>query len=278
MIPTHEFSDKALKSIVVNELVSLMEYDASEPHRHDYFELFIFLKGGGKHIIDFEEFVIHDYSIHIVAPGRVHEVRRSLDSHGFVLLFETDVLASHHLIMDFLFDHICYTVQEYPPVYRFDGIMQEQMAGIARSIWNDSTAANPLSHEFVLHNLALLCITCMRHEQRVRPVVSQGSVIYLQFRRMLHEQFRALKKVREYAALLNISEKQLNEIVKSQTGNPASAVIYKQIILEAKRLLNTGISAKQAAYELQFDDPAHFSKFFKSQTELSPSEFQKVQS
>jgi len=46
--------------------------------------------------------------------------------------------------------------------------------------------------------------------------------------------------------------------------------------MEAQRLLNTGMSAKEVAFDLQFDDPAHFSKFFKNQTGIPPSEFQKV--
>ena len=44
--------------------------------------------------------------------------------------------------------------------------------------------------------------------------------------------------------------------------------------MEAKRLLNTGISIKETAYALNFDDPGHFSKFFKTKTNISPSEFQ----
>jgi AraC-like DNA-binding protein len=83
--------------------------------------------------------------------------------------------------------------------------------------------------------------------------------------------------VNEYASELNISEKKLNEIVNAKTGLSCSSLIYKQIILEARRLLNSGMTAKEVGYELNFDDPAHFSKFFKSQTGQSPTGFQKVQ-
>ena len=83
-----------------------------------------------------------------------------------------------------------------------------------------------------------------------------------------------MKKVKEYANALHLTEKTLNEIVKKHTGNSTSNIIYKQIIMEAKRLLNTRMSIKETAYELKFDDPAHFSKFFKTKTGLSPSEFQ----
>lgn len=82
-----------------------------------------------------------------------------------------------------------------------------------------------------------------------------------------------MKKVQDYAEILCVSDKHLNEIVKRQTGKSASTLIYRQLITEAKRLLNSGLTVKEVGFELKFDDPAHFSKFFKTQTGSSPSDF-----
>ena len=117
-----------------------------------------------------------------------------------------------------------------------------------------------------------LCIECMKTLSVSKPDLNSSE--YLQFRKLLHANFRQMKKVKEYAEALHLTEKSLNEIVKKQTGESTSNVIYKQIIMEAKRLLNTRMSIKETAYDLEFDDPAHFSKFFKSKTGLSPSDFQ----
>jgi len=97
--------------------------------------------------------------------------------------------------------------------------------------------------------------------------------IYTSFRRLLNTNYKTMKKVKEYAHELNITEKLLNEIILQRTGENVSNIIFKQLILEAKRLLKSGVSTKQAAYDLNFNDPAHFSKFFKTQTGISPSEF-----
>jgi AraC-like DNA-binding protein len=37
-----------------------------------------------------------------------------------------------------------------------------------------------------------------------------------------------------------------------------------------------GMSAKETAYDLNFDDPGHFSKFFKTNMGVSPSEYGKI--
>ena len=279
MIPTHELADKKHPRIIVNELGTLVEYDFTSPHRHEYFEFFVFERGGGSHNIDFESFEIHDHAIHIVAPGRVHQVNRSLDSNGYVFLFEADVFMNDPLIADFLYNHTCYDIHEFPPTYIVDKELHAQIWDLALRIGNDYLSTNPFKHEFLLHNLSLLFIQCMRTRPAVIPMhTTTNGKIYQEFRQLLYRQFRTLKKVKDYAALLFVSEKQLNEIVKAQTGASASTIIYKQIIMEARRLLNMGLTAKEVAFNLEFEDPGHFSKFFKTQTGLSPSEFAKIHS
>lgn len=61
-------------------------------------------------------------------------------------------------------------------------------------------------------------------------------------------------------------------------GQPSpSKIIHSRVILEAKRYLHyTDKTAKEIAYEIGFESPAHFSRFFKLQTGLSISEFKEI--
>jgi AraC-like DNA-binding protein len=273
VIPTHQ-SDKTIRrEIIVNQLSTLNEYDFDNPHRHDYFEFFCFIKGGGHHVIDFKKIPIESFSIHIVTPGQVHQVNRELDSNGFVYLFELGALEAPAPIHAFLFDHICYGVEELSPSYLFGEEQAPLLQFLTDTIWKAQTEKSALNQLTIQNAIQSLCIKCM--ETRGVEGKKQDSE-YAAFRKLLFENYRSLKKVKDYAETLNISEKGLNEIVKSNTGMSTSQVIYNQIILEAKRLLQTGMSAKEAAYDLNFDDPAHFSKFFKSKTGYSPTEFRNV--
>ena len=159
------------------------------------------------------------------------------------------------------------------PEYLVPEDKQEWFDTILNSLWEDYTNESNYSALQIRTAIQQLCLKCMEWDQQNSPLFSND---YAQFRRMLFQDFRSKKKVKDFAAALNMTEKSLNEMVKEHTGNSASRIIYNQIVLEAKRLLLTGISAKEAAYELGFDDPAHFSKFFKAQTGQSPSEFRNV--
>lgn len=274
MIPVHDISEAKKKEIRMNELVTLTHYDSSEAHRHNYFEFFVFLRGGGIHIIDFEEFTIKPYSIHIVAPGQVHQVKRELDSNGFVFLFELNQFDKSPVIENFLFDHICLDVHECSPTYHFEESFNSELEHTIKRTWDEYQSDNSLKSQLVHNQLSLLMLYCIRNKSNIASDSDNKNIaIYNSFRRLLNKEFKQLKKVKDYANALNITEKQLNEITHQRSGETASSLIYKQLILEAKRLLNTGNSAKEVSYELNFMDPGHFSKFFKSQTGLSPTEF-----
>jgi len=274
MIPIHQSKQTSRSKIVINRLSELNDYDFGNPHRHEYFEFFCFIKGGGKHIIDFHEIEINSYSIQIVAPGQVHQVNRALDSFGFVCLFELESLNTSSDIQSFLFDHICFDLEERTPEYLVPEEKQSWFEMITQMMWEDYRNASEFSQMNIRATIQQLCVRCMEWDNQ-KSALRSGE--YARFRRLLFQEFRNLKKVKDYANLLHVSEKSLNEMVKRNTGKSASTIIYDQVIVEAKRLLQTAISAKETAYNLNFDDPAHFSKFFKNQTGISPSEFQKQQ-
>lgn len=276
MIPIHDLIDK-VQEIRVVKLEERTHYDTTEPHRHNYFEFFIFEKGGGAHDIDFQTFPINSNCVHIVAPGQVHQVKRELDTNGYVILFDTSVIQPNKIVSELLFDHMSYDVNELNPVYEFKNEVAERIMDAAHTIWKDFNSDNELKNEFILNHLSLICISCLRTLENKSAPQTKTSSLYSSFRRLLRSNYKEIKKVKEYAAALNVTEKKLNEIVNAKTGLSCSALIYKQLIMEAKRLLNSDISAKEVAYELNFDDPAHFSKFFKTQTGMSPTQFQNIQ-
>jgi len=85
---------------------------------------------------------------------------------------------------------------------------------------------------------------------------------------------RTIKSPSGYSTRLNVSPSYLNESVKHITGLPVSYWIQQEILLEAKRLLYySEFNVKQIAYELGYDDPSYFSRFFRRAAGMSALEF-----
>jgi AraC family transcriptional activator of pobA len=80
-----------------------------------------------------------------------------------------------------------------------------------------------------------------------------------------------------YAAKLNIHANHLNAVVKRATNKTAKQIIHKALITTAKSLLTqSGLSVKEIAYQLGFEEPAHFNNLFKKYTSLTPSQYRKL--
>ncbi|ATL48358.1 AraC family transcriptional regulator [Chitinophaga caeni] len=100
--------------------------------------------------------------------------------------------------------------------------------------------------------------------------------IVRKFSLILEGNFRKEHGVKFYADGLNKSPKTLTNLFALLNQQSPSKLIQNRIILEAKRYLHyTDKSAKEIAYELGFESPAHFSKFFKSYAGDNISSFRK---
>ena len=270
MIPSHTLANSENSNIVINKLSKSNDYNFSEPHRHDYYELFYFQNGGGEHEIDFKPFEIESASFQLVVPGQVHQMNRAPGSMGFVFLFTNEDIIESKMVFDFLVEHGSHSVDERLPCCNFEQGEAELIDRIVTDAWENK---NNTSDAILKQTLIGLCL---RMKEQMPESESFGSSAYTKFRQSLVNNFREIRTVSIYADELNLTPKSLNELVKKYTGRTASDHIYKQVILEAKRLLLLGGSVKEAAFSLKFDDPAHFSKFFKKQVGMAPADFRNV--
>ncbi len=96
MITIHILPKEELKEIKVGELPKLSKAPISEAHRHQFYEFFIFIDGGGTDTIDFLELLMLDYSIHFIELFKSFLIKTSLES---MILFCTRTASFVMLIL-----------------------------------------------------------------------------------------------------------------------------------------------------------------------------------
>ena len=97
---------------------------------------------------------------------------------------------------------------------------------------------------------------------------------FVRFRQMLEHHYRSMHTVKEYANHLNVSTKTLTNCVYESSRSTPLALINERIVLEAKRqLLHSSLKVKEIAFQLGFEDPSYFVKFFKRHTGCLPADF-----
>lgn len=95
-----------------------------------------------------------------------------------------------------------------------------------------------------------------------------------QFPIELNSQVIRLKTPSAFARQLNIHVNHLNKGLKETTGQTTSQLINSRILQEAKILLkSTNWTINEIAWSLGFEEPNHFSSFFKSLAKTTPKKF-----
>jgi len=282
-IPLHHFFDDDASSIPFQliPLARKTHYDTSVAHRHNYYEIFVFTEGGGTHNIDFEDFNIASNSIHYVSPGQVHHVNRALDSSGYVILFSREFYYLNMQDKNLLFELPFLNNNSKQPVLNISADAFAQLLFVIQSMERECSSNLPLNEDILRSYLNILLLECKRNFDVLHPdvAVAHQNSTYQQFKVLLETHFIQKHKVSDYASLLHITEKHLNEVCKKAVGKKASEIIYERIILESKRLLlHSDYSNKEIAFFLHFDDPSHFNKFFKNKVGITPSSFKKEKS
>ncbi len=258
------------------EIVRLKErnsYDSTKAHKHSYFEIFLFQKGGGTHDIDFNSNPILSQSIHFVFPNQVHKVTRELDTYGFVILISKEYMdkINHELYTDL------FSVYYLNPVVQLNAKKFGKSITLLDNLTEEFTGEDYNSEVVIRNYISILFNYFLREkgeESNLSNPESKNFRVLIEFLILVENHYKEHNPVHFYSTKLSVSERSLNEICRKFRNKTASVLIKERVVLEIKKLLaNSSSSIKEIVYSLNFNDPANFNKFFKGSTGVSPTQF-----
>lgn len=96
----------------------------------------------------------------------------------------------------------------------------------------------------------------------------------IEFKRLLEVHIKEKQRINDYTDLLNISRITLNKAVKTQFNVKATNLLKQRLLFEIKNLLiYSNMTIHDIADELNFSEPNHLKRFFKSQTGKNITKF-----
>lgn len=131
----------------------------------------------------------------------------------------------------------------------------------------------------VLLKRLIIKLTRLAKRQYLKDHTPQPTLdLIRQYNLLVENNYKKLHQVQDYADLLHKSPKTLANMFALQRQPGPLQIISDRLALEARRLLMyTDKSGSEIAYELGFEELAHFSRFFKKHTGQSPTEFKALQ-
>jgi AraC-like DNA-binding protein len=131
--------------------------------------------------------------------------------------------------------------------------------------------------QMLLKRLIIICTRLAKEQLIVKKLDNEQIDVVRKFNVLVDTHYKTKRKVSDYAELLFKSPKTLSNLFALYNQKSPQQIILERLALEAKRLIRfTNKQNQEIAYELGFNDPAHFSRFFKKMTDYSPTQYRDI--
>ncbi|PJJ10805.1 AraC-like DNA-binding protein [Flavobacterium sp. 1] len=251
--------------------------------RLNYYSLIWIQKGKGKVKVDFSEYDFSENQLLAFAPYQPFMLSSDDAIEGKVIHFHPDFfcIMKHHdevACNGVLFNNIY-----EPPYVLIDEAARATFNMVLEQMKIEMQNPALAQYELLISYLKIFLITASRlkKEQQPKELVpieeNTAPFILQNLKNFIEQNFKTKHSASDYADLLNISPKALAKITKNHFNKTLTNLIAERIIIEAKReLYLTNKPVKEIAYELGYDDEHYFSRFFKTNAEVSPQTYRET--
>jgi AraC-like DNA-binding protein len=252
------------------------------PHRTSFYHIMWFTEGAATHHIDFKPIKIQPNTVLFLHKDTVKQFSSADLLSGNVIFFTDSFFAqtsedTQYLNTSILFNDF-FTIAEIQPKEYLNPLCQT-VELIKAEFQKNVDHSQSVILKNLLHNFLLLSERERRKQAFTKIKKGPEMECLMQFKGLVDKHFHSIKQVSAYAEKMNITEKKLLTSTNKILGKSPKEMIDERITLEAKRLLAyTHLSVKEIGFELGFDEPTNFVKYFRKNATKSPMEFRESSS
>ncbi|MEY4384305.1 MAG: hypothetical protein RI995_1847 [Bacteroidota bacterium] len=263
----------ASKSFHINKLEDFRPYFQFPlaPHRKEVIDIIYITKGNSKRSKGLNQYEFGANELFVLPAYQMtsHDAM-SDDIQGYFLHFDPDVFTKQFgLKLDFpILDFFTNPIVQLPTT------LQAVFLAIFKRLEDLYSASSEIDVGLMMYYLNVLLTEISKLTIAVEPKKNAAQLIVQKYKEALSELIYTKQLVADYAEYLHVTPNHLNKCVKQITGRSAQDMLNEMVILEAKSLLKySDLQIAEIAQKLLNQSPSNFSRFFKSQTGLSPKEY-----
>ena len=247
----------------------------NKPEQVDPYTIYWIREGKGTYHIDFEEYTFEGNIIFFLSPGQVFSVSSEKIKEAYKLSFQRDFyciqthdqeISCNGVLFNNVYDSP-YVIPKPKDIQRLSLLLEDLIEEFNNENSGQYDMLQSYLKQFIIHSVRV------KKEDFIVKEETETK-LYKDFSVLVEQNFKKMHSVSAYADRLGVSPKSITKhFQKLGTATP-SDFIKNRIILEAKRqLLYSEHSVKEIAFDLGFNDPAYFTRFFTKATQKSPLNF-----
>ena len=249
----------------------------NKPEQINNYRIFWIKEGKGNYQIDFNSYSFNNNVLFFLSPGQMFSIDSEEIKEAYQLSFNRDFycIQTHDTKVacnGVLFNNI-YETPFVSPATKETERLDRILANLIEEFELEETAQydmlQSLLKQFIVYSVRV---------KKEYDVVKEDTEtkLFKDFSLLVEQNFRKMHSVTDYANRLGISPKSITKHFQKLGAKTPSELIKNRILLEAKRLLiYTDKTVKEIAFELGFNDPAYFTRFFTKTVLKSPLQFKK---
>lgn len=272
-IVKYSFKESFSLSIVAFESACTIPHNEQQ----NAYTIYWVQEGKGTYNIDFEQHVFTDNVLFFLSPGQVFTVDSEQIKTAYKLTFQRDFycIQTHDKEVScngVLFNNI-YETPFVKPCKKDIVKLKFILESLIEEFQQNETAQYDMLQAYLKQ--FMICAVRVKKENSSIKEASETR-LFKDFSLLVEQNFKTLHTVTSYADRLGISPKSITKGFQKLGAVKPSSFIKNRILLEAKRLLiYTDKTVKEIAFELGFNDPAYFTRFFTKAILKSPLQFKK---
>jgi AraC family transcriptional regulator, transcriptional activator of pobA len=251
--------------------------------RNNYYSLIWIIKGNGKVKADFAEYDFSENSLFAFSPYQPFMFATEAHLEGIAIQFHPDFYCIHMHQKEVACNGVLFNNIYEPPFTMIDELSAATFKMLVEQMKTEMQNQALAQYELLVSYLKIFLITASRLKTEQQPKAKQAVAdlkepfILQNLKDSIEKDFKTKHSASDYADALNISSKALAKITKTYFKKTLTELISERIVIEAKReLYLTNKSVKEIAYELGYEDEHYFSRFFKTNADVSPQMYRET--
>lgn len=280
--PISRIAYKNLRKNTDFEIVAVKDFFAKRPHEHlsrdfrlDFWVILYIVEGQGTHYVDFQSYTYKGGDIIFVQKNQVQKFVINEEVKGYILNINEPFF---YRIEGFNGDIFLEFFDKGfgSPLLSFDVHESRTNRVLMELIYKEySQPVEALNIELIA-TLFQGFILSLRGQTSGNEQVLQSKEYenFKVYRQLVEENFMTTRRVEDYASMMLLSKKTINQCTRRVADLSAKQFIINRIVLEIKRYLSQGTYMNyEIADLLGFGEAANMTKFFKHYEGISPKAF-----